>query len=191
MRPFTRLRVEHLEDRSLPAVFWNPWPDGSNITLSFVPDGTDIHGTASNLSAAILAGPSGAPARLSILRAMQSWVANANVNVGLVGDNGAAYDATGAVQGDSRFGDIRVGGRDWANDVLSLTTTFNYFNTESGNVAINTGQSFSYGNVSGNYDLFTAMLQETGHSLGVGNSDDQSSVMYEYYKDARSGLSAG
>src|SRR5439155_1888266 len=73
----------------------------------------------------------------------------------------------------------------------SLTTTFNYFNTESGNVAINTGQSFSYGNVSGDYDLFTAMLQETGHALGVGNSDDTSSVMYEYYQGARSGLSAG
>src|SRR5262245_11767800 len=191
MRPLTRLRVESLEDRSIPAVFGNPWPDGSNITLSFLADGTDIHGTASNLSSTILSGTSGDAGRLAILRAMQSWVANANINVGLVGDNGAAYDAAGAVQGDSRFGDIRVGGRNWADDVLSLTTAFNYFSTESGNIAVNTGKAFTYGSVSGDFDLFTAMLQETGHSLGVGNSTEQSSVMYEYYQGAHAGLSAG
>src|ERR1051326_6216676 len=110
MRP-AKLNLECLEDRSVPAVFGNPWPD-SNITLSFALDGTDINAAPSNLSATLSALGSSA-AQNEILRAFQTWAANANINIGLVGDNGAAWNAPGLVQGDSRFGDIRVGGRAW------------------------------------------------------------------------------
>jgi hypothetical protein len=185
MRPTISLRLEHLEDRAVPATFGNPWPDGSNITLSIVPDGTDIHGSGSNL-AQLLSGPNGDAAKESILRAFQTWVANASINIGLVADDGSAFNAAGEVQHDPRFGDIRIGGRNWASDVLALTTTFNYFNTESGNVALNTAAG-----VVDTHDLQTVMLQESGHTLGVGNSPDINSVMYEYYQGVRTGLSAG
>lgn len=187
MRPKFSLALEHLEDRCVPATFGNPWPDGSHITLSFAPDGTNISGTASNLS--VLTSGNLA-ARDAILGAFQNWAANANINLGLVSDNGDAFDVAGAVQGDSRFGDIRVGGRAWASDVLALTTPFNYFNTQSGNVALNTAASLTVGGANGTRDLFTVMLQESGHSLGIGNSPDLGSVMYEYYQGVRTGLSA-
>src|SRR5262245_36602448 len=95
------LHVEHLEDRTVPAVFGSPWPDGSNITLSIVPDGTNINGAGSNLNQ-ILSGPNGAAAKDAILRAFQNWVAKANINIGLVSDNGSAFDAAGEIQHDSR-----------------------------------------------------------------------------------------
>src|SRR5262245_42605916 len=187
-RPTTSLNVERLEDRTVPATFGHPWAD-PNISLSFVADGTNISGTPSNLTS-FLSGIGGNTARDEILRAYQTWVANANLNIGIVGDNGAAFDAPGKVQGDDRFGDIRIGARAWAGDVLSLTTPFNYFNTQSGNVAINSAAAITVGGAGTTRDLYTVMLQEAAHSLGVGNSPNITSVMYEYYQSARTGLSA-
>ena len=34
--------LERLEDRAVPAAVGSPWPDARRLTLSFVPDGTDI-----------------------------------------------------------------------------------------------------------------------------------------------------
>jgi hypothetical protein len=188
-RKSSTLKVERLEDRTVPATFGHPWADAQHITLSFVPDGTNISGVSSNLNAT-LSGIGGDAARDEILRAFQTWVANANVNIGLMSDNGDAFDAPGQVQGDVRFGDIRLGGRAWAGDVLALTTPFNYFNTQSGNVAVNTAATFSIGGSDTTHDLYTVLLQESGHSLGVSNSPNITSVMYEYYQGTRTDLSA-
>ena len=99
-----RLGVETLEARDVPAVFGTPWPDGQHLTLSFAPDGTAVGDTGSNLAAMLSAlGPN---ARRDALRAFQTWAVQANVNIGLVGDNGAVFGAGGEVQGDARFGDI-------------------------------------------------------------------------------------
>src|SRR5581483_7167914 len=109
MRHRPPLGVELLESRDTPATFGIPWPDGQHLTLSLAPNGTPIGGTPADLGTLLQAlGPS---ARLDVLRAFQSWVVQANLNVGLVADTGAAFGAGGAVQGDPRFGDIRVGGR--------------------------------------------------------------------------------
>src|SRR5262245_52983445 len=104
------LRLEALEVRATPAVFGEPWLDGRHLTLSFAPDGTLISGVGSTLTTGgVTLGSE--TARLEILRAFQTWAANSNLNVGLTGDNGSAFGAAGAIQGDHRFGDIRVGGR--------------------------------------------------------------------------------
>jgi hypothetical protein len=113
------------------------------------------------------------------------------VNIGLVGDTGPAFGTGGATQGDPRFGDIRVGGRSLAPDVLAVTAPYALYDNYSGDVVVNTAAGFAPGGSGGGYDLFTALLQEAGHSLGVGNSSDPASVMYEYYLGARSDLSAG
>ncbi len=187
MQSFARLRLEQLEDRCVPAKVGIPWPS-SNITLSFAPDGTNIVGSPSNLMATLA--PLGtSAAELSILTAFQTWAVNANVNIGLVSDNGSAWDVPGLIQGDPRFGDIRFGGRTLAPDVTAITTPFNYFNTESGNVQLNTGMPFSIGGASGTYDLFTTVLHEAGLTLGVGESSDSTSAMYTNYQGVRTGLS--
>src|SRR5262249_52828736 len=130
-------------------------------------------------------------AKLEVLRAFQTWVANANLNVGLMGDGGQDFTVGGALQSDPRFGDIRIGARPLANDVLAITTPFNLFGSYSGNVILNANNDVNVGGTSGGRDLFTVFLQESGHTFGIGNSPDINSVMYEYYQGPRTGLSAG
>ncbi|MFL5342159.1 MAG: matrixin family metalloprotease [Gemmataceae bacterium] len=178
----TVLRFERLEDRAVPASWGTPWADPGHLTLSFAPDGTDISGTPNNLTA-LLAAP-GSTARTVLLQAFQTWAATANVNIGLVSDSGDAWTSAGQVQGDPRFGDIRIGGRTLAPDVGALTAAFNYFNTESGNVMFNTAATFNQSGAAGTYDLFTVALHEAGHTLGLGDILDHSSIEYEYYQGA-------
>jgi len=105
-----RLSVEHLEDRLTPA--WGvPWFDGTSLSLSFVPDGTNISGTPSDppivaridqptpVASARYSGPT-RPGRLR--RTSTS---------GLVSDGGQPMGIAGPPQEDIRFGDIRIGSR--------------------------------------------------------------------------------
>jgi len=185
------LRVEALEDRAVPALFGQPWLDGRHLSLSFAPDGTAISGVGSNLSG--LGGAFGGldAAKLEVLRAFQTWAVNANLNVGIVGDTGAPFGSAGAVQNDPRFGDIRVGGRALAGDVVAITAPFSLLTPNSGDLILNTAKTFALGNVTAAYDLFTVALQEAGHAYGMGNSTDAASVMFEQYQGARAGLSGG
>ena len=82
-----QLTVQSLEDRTVPAVFGNPWADARHLTISFVPDGTAVNGAASNLFQT-MQGQSATWQR-EILRALQTWVAAANIDVDLVPDSGA------------------------------------------------------------------------------------------------------
>ena len=176
-----RLFVELLELRETPAAFSTPWPDGEHLTLSFVPDGTAIGSVPSNLGQVFQSlGPA---AKIEILRAFRTWAVAANPNIGLVNDNGAAFGTGGSVLGDSRFGDIRIGGRSLPNDVPAITAPYNIYGSHSGDVVLKTA--------AGGRDLFTIFLQEAGHSLGIGNSPDVASAMYEYHRGPRNGLSAG
>src|SRR5262249_9579061 len=101
---------EQLEDRTTPT--WGvPWFNGTSLTLSFVPDCTNISGTPSDLSALMGATTPQPQWQREILRAYQTWVANANLNVGLVADGGQPMGIAGPPQEDIRFGDIRIGAR--------------------------------------------------------------------------------
>src|SRR5207245_5129619 len=44
-----------------------------------------------------------------IIQASQTWAVNANISVGMVQDSGTPFGVAGQTQGDSRFGDIRIG----------------------------------------------------------------------------------
>src|SRR4051812_10030176 len=105
-----RLSVETLEDRVTPALFGLPWPDASHLTVSFAPDNTTIPGGNSDLFASLDAKLGRTVWQNAVLRAMQTWAVQANVNFGLVGDAGQAFGVSGAAEGDTRFGDVRIGG---------------------------------------------------------------------------------
>lgn len=191
MKSPRRLSVEHLEDRTTPA--WGiPWFDGSSLTLSFVPDGTNISGNPSNLSS--LLGSAGTPQewQREILRAYQTWVVEANLNVGLVGDGGQPMGIAGPPQGDIRFGDIRIGARALSDETathanMAGAVGFDYNSkTWAGDMLLNSRFDFGIGD---HHDLYSVALHEAGHSFGLPDDhEDSDSVLYARYQGQYTGL---
>jgi hypothetical protein len=184
-----RLSVERLESRDVPATFGVAWPDPQHLTVSFAPDKAAPDCAASGLFHTLKDVASTAVWQTELLRALQTWAAQANIDIGLVKDNGQAIGVTGALQGDPRFGDIRLSARPEGNQVLALTSPVDVLaGTRSGDIELNSAAQFGIGK---QYDLYTVALQEVGHALGLDNSPDPASAMFETYLGVRSGLSAG
>ena len=184
-----RLHLELLESRLTPSTTGVPWPDPGHITLSFVRDNTDISGQPSSLFSTLDATASTDAWQTAILQAVETWQSYANINVGVVSDGGQPAGTPGAVQGDSRFGDIRVSAEPLANSAVSTAAFFSYAgSTWSGDVQLNSNESFGI-NGNGAIDLYTIALHELGHSFGLQDTyTDQNSVMYGYYMGPRTGL---
>lgn len=172
-----RVRVELLEDRSVPVTFGVPWPDASLLTLSFAPDGTGIAGHQSQLFQALNAQMPTAVWQKQILSALQTWAVNANINIGVIPDGGQPFGAPGLTQGDARFGDIRVGAQPMAASALSVSVPYDpaVAGTWAGDVLLNSNDSFG-GNAS---SLYTVALHEAGHVFGLSDTTDPNSAMYQ------------
>src|SRR5206468_881693 len=84
--------------------------------------------------------------------------------IGVTGDDGSAFGGPGLLQGDSRFGDLRVAARPLSANVYAIATPFDLLNTWSGEILVNSTQQFSKGDPAG-VDLFSVLLQEAGHAL--------------------------
>src|SRR4051812_43833840 len=179
MRRQTRLSVQALERRDVPAQFGIPWANGTALTVSFAPDGADVDGSANELAALMArSGLSTAVWQREILRAFQEWVAEADLNVGVVADDGSALGASGLAQADARFGDIRIFAVPLASSVLAITCPpGDLAGTRTGDIILNSNYNFGVGG-GAQRDLYTVFLQEAGHALGVANSPNTASVMY-------------
>jgi hypothetical protein len=191
--PRVALRLEVLESRTVPyAASGNAWPHPQLVTVSFEPDGTDLGGQSSDLFASFNAA-FGSPSawQTPILKALQTWAQQTNLNFAVVADNGAPSGSGSYQQGDPGFGDLRIGGFDFGgSDVLALgylpPPVNNY--SVAGDISFNTGQVF---NINGlDYDLYTVALHEFGHALGLDHSGTSAAVMYPYYQGVESGLYA-
>jgi hypothetical protein len=182
---------QQLEDRTVPAgAFGLPWPDPGHLTLSFAPDGTATPLGGSSLSQTMASAGSAAAWQREVLRAFQSWAAVTNVNVGLVADSGLPFGSAGAVQGDGRFGDVRIGAGPLSTGEVAAASPFSWTGTTySGDVQFGSGRTYRIGNYSGTYDVFSVAAHEAGHALGLDHSTAAGAVMdagYAYH----TGLSA-
>jgi hypothetical protein len=165
------------------------WDDSRTITYSVAPDGVSWDQGTNNINTSLNGEYGGAGWQTLIAQALQTWAAVTNLNFTQVGDGNYAFNTTGASQGDPRFGDIRLGGYN-----LGTTSTIAQTygpppngQTAAGDVELNTGFNFTPGS---HYDLETVLLHELGHSLGLGESPQPSSVMYTYYEGVRQSLSS-
>jgi len=184
----SQLAVEQLDDRCVPTTFGVPWYDPRHLTLSFAPDGTSTSNGASNLFRAFGAQLPQSVWQGDVLLAVQTWASVANLNVGVVSDGGEALGTAGAVQGDSRFGDMRIAGAPMTGSTLALTTPPDPFlgGTLCGDILFNTAI-----NLTGpNYRLYPTALHEVGHALGLADSTDPTSVMYGEVQTGPARLSA-
>lgn len=192
MTPAPRLgsAFEPLEDRSLPTTFGVPWADPEHLTFSFVADGTQTPLGTSSLSQVLNAAGTSAAWKAEVLRAFQTWAASANINIGLVADGGQALGAVGAVQGDARFGDIRVAAAGLSPELLASASPFSFTgSTLSGDVVLNASAPFGIGRGSA-FDVYSVLLHEAGHTLGLDHDhDDEASAIHEAYQ-YQTGLSA-
>ncbi len=143
------LDVESLEKRLTPySVSGNAWPHSQLVTISFEPDGTSVNGHTSNLFATFNAKfGSAATWQNQFLKAAQQWAQQTNLNFAVIPDSGAASGSGSYQQGDSTFGDIRVGGYSFGNSTLAqayLPPSVNNYSI-AGDIQFNTGQTFNIG----------------------------------------------
>jgi hypothetical protein len=189
MTKYCLLNLERLEDRDLLATWGMAWPTPQHITVSFVPDGTVVGSAPSNLFQTLNSQAATSVWETTILQALKTWAANTNISIALVNDGGQPLGTSGLIQGDSRFGDIRVAAEPLGSDVVAITAPFDLVaGTRSGDIILN---SSDFGTASaGLYDLFTVVLHEAGHSFGLADqTTDPTSVMYAQYTGVRPGLS--
>jgi hypothetical protein len=167
-------RLETLEDRLVPYVLSGYTWANPNVSVSYMPDGTLISSTyASNLFAVYNAAYPQATWQREIARALQTWADVSNLNFHFVADDGSPQGTAGLAQGDSRFGDIRIGGYNMGSGILGLgwnpgsTTT-------SGDVELSTTSAFAIGSMP---DLASVIMHEVGHGIGFNHSLVNPAVM--------------
>src|SRR5262249_32010223 len=152
------------------ALYGMPWSDPRHLTLSFAPDGTQIAGHASNLFATLDAQQPAAAWQAVVVRAVQTWAVNTNLNVGVVPDDGQPFGTSGQGWGAPGFGATRIGAAPLSPGVLAISVPHDpsLSGGWSGDVILNSAVNFT----DPQSDLYGVLLHGFGHVFGLGPSAD-------------------
>ncbi len=153
-----------------------PWTNPDRLTISFVPDGTLISKYRSNLYSEFGDMLTANQIDSQILKAFQEWSRLTGINVGQVQDSGLPMGSSGPIQGDSRFGDIRIGAIPMSEDVFAVTVRVDPLiaGTWAGDILFNSNAVFRNAQ-----EFYAVALHEAGHALGLIHSLAPNSVMYD------------
>ena len=185
-------RVEALELRLVLSSYElspDQWQYKDRLTYSIVPDGAFWYHGYNEINVVFNA-KLGQNWQTIVAEALSQWSSAANIDIAQVADNGGDGDWGGLAQRDSQFGDIRIGAYNF-NDPVTLAVTSGPPPcgwTQAGDVQLNTGQNWNNGK---DYDFYSVILHELGHSLGLDHASDSSSDMYERYEGVRQTLATG
>jgi len=163
------------------------WRYGSRITYSFMPDGTNVGGVPSALFQTLNARFPTATWQQQLKIAASLWENATNINLSKVSDGGQPVGSSGNQQGDSRFGDIRIGAVPLSPGTLAVTYVPPPANggTDAGDILLNSNVNWQIGC---NYDLLTVVAHEFGHAVGLGESTVSQDVMYGTYNGIKQAL---
>ncbi|GEM_PF-3956586 len=186
-------RMETLEPRLLMySAAGGVWSKPELLTVSFMPDGTDIGGVPSGLFAKMNTVTTQATWQKEILKGLQDWAANTNINFAVVSDDGSPWGSCGNtgtdcnIQGDANFGDIRIGALNLGTSLgIGLMPPSVNQDTTAGDFFFNTTTAWKVGS---SYDIHTMAAHEAGHGIGVGHSTSTSAIMYSAYNTVKSAL---
>jgi Matrixin len=185
-------RLEELETRVVPySLSGDAWPNPQLITLSFVPDGTNLGGPSSNMFAVFNAKWATSAWENQILKAAQAWAQQTNINFAVVSDSGTGLGGGNYQQGDPTIGDIRIGGFNFNSTPLAwafMPPPVNNYSV-AGDVQFNTAQGYVI-NTGGGYDLYTVAVHEIGHALGLYHSSVSTAYMFANYNGTHPRLSS-
>jgi hypothetical protein len=177
--------IENLEERVVPyTLSGSKWASVS-VSASFMPDGTITDGGLPSTLFNTLNPLTTAAWQREYARALQTWASVTPLNFRFVSDNGAAAGISGSTQGDSRFGDIRLGA--YASATWSGYAYFPGGGTLGGDMFVNSAVTWHIGT---SPDLYTILLHETGHALGLDHTSVYPAVMRPSISTVYTGLYA-
>ncbi|HKB02951.1 MAG TPA: matrixin family metalloprotease, partial [Gemmataceae bacterium] len=184
---WAQLTLTSLESRITPYVLSGFQWASPDISVSYMPDGTTVDGYASALFANMNAVAPTATWQREFARALQTWAQYAPLNFHFVSDDGSPGGTMGPVQGNPRFGDVRLGTRVLGSNVLGYAHFPNmgtWGSTEGGDIALNSTRVYALG---ADPDLYSTLLHESGHALGLDHSV-AGTVMYGMSQGMVTGL---